>query len=536
MVKVGFTRREIVASLLGAPALFSCRDAPVTWDGELLGASAAAGHRLRAPQAITPEETEEIPILILGGGVSGLSAGWWLRRSGQERFRLLELEPELGGTARSGQRRGLEFPWGAHYLAAPRADQPDLLQLLEETKTIVGRDDAGQPLYDEAQICAAPKERIFLHGFWSEGLYPSDGASAEDLAELDRFRRTIDAFVGLRGEDGRRAFRVPVEGSSRDPKLLALDRISMSEWLAREGYRSARLRWFIEYGCRDDFGTELGHTSAWAGLHYFASRTEVPGEESADFLTWPEGNAFLVRALGDRVGRERISAGTLVVGIAPHGDGRRAEVTSVDLASGRAKRWIASRVIFALPSFLRRFLVRGFERLPEYHPSYSPWLVANLHLRGRPGSRGFPTAWDNVIYQSRSLGYVVATHQRHLERGSTVWTYYLPLTGADDRAERRKLEALSWSDAAPSIVGELARCHLGLEAELERVDLFRWGHAMVRPVPGALFGAERARAAESQGPLIFAHTDLSGIALFEEAFSHGVRAAREALAALERGA
>jgi len=38
-------------------------------------------------------------------------------------------------------------------------------------------------------------------------------------------------------------------------------------------------------------------------------------------------------------------------------------------------------------------------------------------------------------------------------------------------------------------------------------------------------------SARPLGRLHFAHTDLSGLALFEEAFDHGVRAAAEILAA-----
>ena len=65
----------------------------------------------------------------------------------------------------------------------------------------------------------------------------------------------------------------------------------------------------------------------------------------------------------------------------------------------------------------------------------------------------------------------------------------------------------------------------------ERIDVMRWGHAMIRPRPGFQWGAARERAAEPLGAIHFAHTDLSGIALFEEALYHGVRAAEEALAA-----
>jgi hypothetical protein len=55
---------------------------------------------------------------------------------------------------------------------------------------------------------------------------------------------------------------------------------------------------------------------------------------------------------------------------------------------------------------------------------------------------------------------------------------------------------------------------------------------MVRPRPGATWSAARRDAALPRGRVHFAHTDLSGIALFEEALDHGVRAARETLADL----
>jgi len=58
----------------------------------------------------------------------------------------------------------------------------------------------------------------------------------------------------------------------------------------------------------------------------------------------------------------------------------------------------------------------------------------------------------------------------------------------------------------------------------------RWGHAMARPAPGLFFGGARAAARQPFRGIHFAHTDLSGIALFEEAFYHGARAADEALA------
>ena len=57
---------------------------------------------------------------------------------------------------------------------------------------------------------------------------------------------------------------------------------------------------------------------------------------------------------------------------------------------------------------------------------------------------------------------------------------------------------------------------------------------MVRPRPGFMFHADRGAAAEPFRGIHFANTDLSGVALFEEAFYHGVRAAEEVLQARGR--
>ena len=75
-------------------------------------------------------------------------------------------------------------------------------------------------------------------------------------------------------------------------------------------------------------------------------------------------------------------------------------------------------------------------------------------------------------------------------------------------------------------------CSSGLVERVHRLDAHVWGHGTVRPVPGLHAGDSLARLAEPLGRISFAHTDLSGISLFEEASWHGVRAAEEALSAL----
>ena len=57
---------------------------------------------------------------------------------------------------------------------------------------------------------------------------------------------------------------------------------------------------------------------------------------------------------------------------------------------------------------------------------------------------------------------------------------------------------------------------------------------MIRPRPGFMFSEPLLRAAEPLGPVHFANTDLSGMALMEEAWYHGISAAEQVLTALDR--
>jgi hypothetical protein len=138
-----------------------------------------------------------------------------------------------------------------------------------------------------------------------------------------------------------------------------------------------------------------------------------------------------------------------------------------------------------------------------------------------------------VLYDSPSLGYVESAHQALRDHGPTVWTWYLPLTG-DPRAERRRALSASRDDWAELCLTDLERAPPALRQRVSRLDVVRWGHAMVRPRPGLVWGGARAAAMTPHRGVHLAHSDLSGVALFEEAFDHGVRAAEAVLVALGR--
>jgi len=530
----GLNRRTFLAgagAALAAGALyarFRGRPEPAI-EGDLLGASHALGHRLRTGDLPAPASERKVGVVIVGGGISGLSAGWKLAKAGCDDFEILELESECGGTSRFGESAVSRYPWGAHYVPLPSEDARAVRELFAELGVIEARDDRGNPIYKEEYLCFSPQERLFLHGRWQEGLLPLVGAKRADLDEYARFKEMVDRYRALRGADGRRAFTIPMELSSRDPELLALDRTSITAFLRAERFESPLLHWYVDYACRDDFGCRAADVSAWAGMHYFASRS---GDESA-IVTWPEGNGWLAERLRGRLA-PHARTGMLVFRITDGG-----VVDAFDAKAGHSVRLRAEQVIYAAPKHTLPYV---FEGLPasvaaaDREFQYAPWMVANLELASFPEERrGAPVSWDNVIFDSESLGYVVATHQSlrtHLD--ATVFTYYQPLTGTPDR-ERERLLDTSWQTWVDGILRDLDKPHPDIRRRVRRIDVFRWGHAMVRPRPGFVWGEARRLAASPIGRVAFAHSDLSGFSLFEEAQYRGVAAAEHALRRLGIG-
>ncbi len=235
---------------------------------------------------------------------------------------------------RAGERmRSRPYPWAAHYVPVPGPKATYVRELFEELGVL------KDGVWEERYLCFTPQERLFLYGRWQDGIEPAIGLSEKDR---DQFRRLEELIHNFRASG---AFTIPMErglsSSSAD-----LDQTSFSDWLSKHGMDSRILNWYMNYCCRDDYGALAAETSAWAGIHYFASREH----EDKGPLTWPEGNGWIVKRLLERVGTY-VRSGQMVHRIAKHGK-------SFSIFSGETE-YRAECVIFAAPTFLAPYIIEG---------------------------------------------------------------------------------------------------------------------------------------------------------------------------------
>lgn len=517
------SRRSLLGGA-GALALAACGRAPEELQGGWVGATPARGHRLRQPLPAPGEgPMRRTEVLIVGGGVAGLACARALQQRGID-CALLELEDQAGGNARGHAMQDLPCPLGAHYLPLPGPAAPEVQQLLIELG--LARQQMGRAVYDERHLCHNPQERLFFEGQWVEGLLPpADGARG--LAQYRRFGAEVAQAQRELG------FAMPTHRARWSAGHAALDAQTFDHWLDERQLNDPRLRWYLDYCCRDDFGAGSSVVSAWAGLHYFASRHgfHAPGDAEAErepVLTWPEGNGWITKRMAAGLG-EQLQAGRTVLRIEP--GKHQVDVLTWNETVDAPERWSASQVVLATPLFVAHRLLGDAAPAALVEASrngrYAPWLVANLlisaPLLDRPGA---PPAWDNVAYGSRlALGYVDAGHQSLVpQRGPTVLSSYWALP----EAQRPSLLQDDWRPWADRVLAELGRLHPDLTEQVQQIALARWGHAMSIPVPGRRSSIALTALRQAQGRLHFVHSDLAAYSVFEEAFLLGHELGRSA--------
>ncbi|MFA6236059.1 MAG: FAD/NAD(P)-binding protein [Bacteriovorax sp.] len=519
-----------VAGLLSVPGFLALKRKTKKYNipGSIMGANSRAGHLLRSKIETVPTKTVKMKTVIVGGGIAGMSAAWKLKKNNDDNFVLLEMDSRTGGNSQSDENEISKYPWGAHYVPIPNMYDLNIKELFEDFGIITGY-EKNLPVINEYYLCSDPEERLFYQGKWQDGLIPTNGVTESDRNQYNQFFNFVDSLKGKKGKDGKLLFAIPLDLSSQDTEYLALDKISISDYMLSRNWDSKPLHWYVDYCCRDDFGVSSRDVSAWAGIHYFASRIGLcANSDSQRNITWPEGNGWLADKLKN-FSSNHINCNQLAYNIeiiSPE----KAYVDVLNPVTNEFTRYEAQNIIYCGPRFTADKVIKDQNFKSSKNLIYSPWLTANISLKQKPRGEGHQLSWDNVSYYSDSLGYIVATHQDlKFNHNETVITYYLPLDKLSILESRHAAYLKSYDDWLDLIIPDLQSFHSNILQDITKIDLWIWGHGMISPSINYLWSEEREQMKKPIGPVQFAHTDMSGISIFEEALYHGCNAANNIL-------
>ncbi|MHB1844004.1 MAG: protoporphyrinogen/coproporphyrinogen oxidase [Deltaproteobacteria bacterium] len=137
---------------------------------------------MRAP-AETPLAASNPEVLILGGGLAGLSAGWHLGAAGHSRFRIIEKADRVGGFCQTEEREGFWFDKTGHWL---HLRDP-------EVRALVHR------LLGENRVELRRSARIYQHGRFTPYPYQVNTSELPPEVAAECVLGFIEAQLGPKG-------------------------------------------------------------------------------------------------------------------------------------------------------------------------------------------------------------------------------------------------------------------------------------------------------------------------------------------------
>lgn len=502
------------------------------------------------------DDTAPYDLIITGSGISGLTTAFYLRRQRPDaRILILDANREFGGNARSDDLSPVPVlaSTAASYLVAPYADfQRTLYAALGvdwEKYTI------ADPFYcyyfDDRTPGVKPGTRGWNLDTYGKGLERVPYAP-EIVSQLVRCRQQ---FREWGDRDG--APTDPPEAS--DPKYDDLSRMSFHDYLVGTLKCDPLVSDFYTRYSVD----ALAGTTAQVNAH---SAVSFLGGEYAAPFAFPGGNAGLARLLvkwlikdaipGDAATSAAVQSAALDRAGASVRIRQNAVVLRADQGSvlyytdGRFFRARAKAIVLAGGSHTSQHLVGHLadQRRREAWRTFNtvPVVVANVVVGSAApfvdAGLGYNEYWWGSRYWADFVIADWATPRRTERDRTTVLTMFGGnWSGPDELAnERFKLLETPFGDYEQSIREDLARIMAGTAfdagRDIKAIYLYRWGHGLMMPTPGFVFGAGRNRgtsprriAAAPLGRIGFAGQETEGTPSIECAIASGERAAKHAM-------
>lgn len=430
-------------------------------------------------------------VVVVGGGLAGLSAGYFLR---DNHILILEKESKAGGHLRRDSWKNLSYPTAADYSGKPEGIIAEMFE------------DLGI----RAQKIPPPTDLYMINGkiiedFWGAGVdqlsYPP--------AVKENFRRLAADIKRLNDEE---IFSVPVRDSKTE--ALVFDKISFWDYLEKN--YGVEVATHGDQFARDMFGAGAREVSAFVGLMYLAGEAEQ--------YSWSNLGEALEKRLGSR-----IRTAALVTQVEEDING----VWVTYIADGEALKVFAQTAVLATPSHVTKKILKPLSDEKEKaldRVRFSAYAVAAVAFKKPLPIKAYGLWPDkNSLFSSVTFpDWIERAGGKKSASGAQIVNFYIPM-GAEDG--RLRLSNLSDKKFKSEILKEIEKLFSGYKNQVEEIRVIRWGHAMPIMEPGYM-NEVRPRLEKPSGHVFFASQDTE-IPAMEGAVHSAYRASHEVRQFLE---
>jgi protoporphyrinogen oxidase len=440
-------------------------------------------HQVRDGKVFSrPPVSSHHDVVIVGGGVSGLTAAYLLR---DRDFLLLEKEPHWGGNAYLMEYQGNAYATGSAFLEKAE----DTYNFAKE----IGLEPL--PVHD--------RDSTIIKGEWIANTW------AEGLDKLP-----YPASV----REGFKKFKKDMLAIDLEKRATELYNVPFSDFM--KGYPAEVKLWWDTYG-PSNWGATTEDTAAALGIDDLQA---IGADSVPEFYTWPGGLGAITKKLSEILQPkfpDQMQLGATTIAVVPD----KSEVQLTYMQGGELKTVAAKTVVMACPKFITRRLVQGLSEKQSdamHQIRYIPYVVVNLIFDKPVFNKSYDTWCPGNSFTDFIVADWVIRNQPGYKQKYNILTCYTPMS------EDERSSLLSGDGArkkAVSVLDDFQKLFPGSNVDPVEVHIYRRGHPLYMSTPG-LYTNVQPVVRESMDRVFFANTDSQGP---ESTTSQGIVAARRAV-------
>jgi monoamine oxidase len=411
-----------------------------------------------------PDATRKADIVIIGGGVAGLSAAYFLR---DKEFLLLEKEDHFGGNAYQEDYDGQPFCTGSAYAY---------------------KDDEGDQLSREIGLKLLPVDNpdptivngAFVADTWHAG-----------IDQLPYPKPVRDNFKKFRDEMARINLR---------ERMAELDAEPFSKYTGP--YGAEVTQWWDGYGA-SSWGATTADSSAFVGIAELQDKN-VPDRR----VILPGGLGCITHKLVEILQpkhKECLLGEATVVAVVQEKDA----VNVTYYHEGKLVTVAAKAILMCTPKFITSRVVQGLpgeQRNAMRRTRYAPYPVVNVIFDKPVYNRGYDTWCPGNTFTDVIVADWTVRNAPGYQQKNNILSFYTPLR---EFQRSTLLDEQSCKSLAAKVLADFQKLLPEFRVDPIEVRIYRRGHPMFMATPGQ-YTKNRIAAAQPMDRIYFGNADSGG--------------------------